>query len=132
MEINSIRLLTDKFDEMLDFYLNKVGLTKHLLVPNIYAEFELSNSLLAIYQRKLMDKILQIKDRQLAEFQEKTIIVIRVSDIDKTYIDLKNKGIFFLNKPTIQEEWYLKTAHFRDPDGNIIELNTPYRSGLEL
>ena len=32
------------------------------------------------------------------------------------------KGVEFAVGPTDRPDWYLRTAHFRDPEGNLIEL----------
>ena len=50
------------------------------------------------------------------------LIFLLVDDVDKAYIELKEKGVKFLTEPKDQY-WGGRTAEFSDPDGNkfIIE-----------
>jgi uncharacterized glyoxalase superfamily protein PhnB len=47
-----------------------------------------------------------------------------VEDVDALYADLASKGVEFVREP-VDREWGLRTAHFKDPDGNIWELARP-------
>jgi lactoylglutathione lyase len=47
--------------------------------------------------------------------------------VDATYADLKARGVHFVTEPADQEAWVLRVAHFRDPDGNLIEINAPLK-----
>jgi catechol 2,3-dioxygenase-like lactoylglutathione lyase family enzyme len=51
----------------------------------------------------------------------KSQLVSFVDDVDAIYADLSAKGVEFVREP-VDREWGLRTAHFRDPDGNIWEL----------
>jgi len=33
--------------------------------------------------------------------------------------------ILMVNKPKNMNDWGIRLAHFRDPDGNLIEINQP-------
>jgi catechol 2,3-dioxygenase-like lactoylglutathione lyase family enzyme len=48
-------------------------------------------------------------------------LVSFVEDVDTTYTDLVVQGVEFVKEP-IDRDWGLRTAHFRDPDGNIWEI----------
>lgn len=48
-------------------------------------------------------------------------LVAFVDDVDAVYTDLVAQGVEFVRKP-IDREWGLRTAHFKDPDGNIWEI----------
>jgi len=48
-------------------------------------------------------------------------LVAFVDDVDGLYTDLVAQGVEFVRKP-IDREWGLRTAHFKDPDGNIWEI----------
>ncbi len=56
------------------------------------------------------------------------IIVAAVEDVDATYAALMALGVEFVRPPE-DREWGLRTAHLKDPDGNIWELHTPLASG---
>ncbi|MFV9644620.1 MAG: VOC family protein, partial [Desulfobacterales bacterium] len=46
-----------------------------------------------------------------------------VPNVDKATQELKAKGVVFETEPTDRSVWGIRTAHFRDPDGNLIEIN---------
>jgi catechol 2,3-dioxygenase-like lactoylglutathione lyase family enzyme len=48
-------------------------------------------------------------------------LVTFVEDVDAIYTDLVAQGVEFVRKP-IDRAWGLRTAHFKDPDGNIWEV----------
>ncbi|GCE29319.1 hypothetical protein KDA_48030 [Dictyobacter alpinus] len=50
------------------------------------------------------------------------ILQFEVDEVDHTFDMLRNKGIHFITHPTDITEWGSRVAHFRDPDGNVIEL----------
>ncbi|MCG8411823.1 MAG: VOC family protein [Bacteroidales bacterium] len=49
-------------------------------------------------------------------------MVLNVDDVDKTFQDLSERGVSFINKPTDMTGWGIRTAHFRDPENNLIEI----------
>jgi catechol 2,3-dioxygenase-like lactoylglutathione lyase family enzyme len=51
-------------------------------------------------------------------------LVSFVDDVDVVYADLSAQGVEFV-RPPIDREWGLRTAHFKDPEGNIWELAQP-------
>jgi catechol 2,3-dioxygenase-like lactoylglutathione lyase family enzyme len=48
-------------------------------------------------------------------------LVAFVEDVDRAYADLVAKGVEFVREP-VDRAWGMRTAHFRDPDGNIWEI----------
>jgi catechol 2,3-dioxygenase-like lactoylglutathione lyase family enzyme len=48
-------------------------------------------------------------------------LVAFVEDVDAIYTELSAQGVEFVREP-IDREWGLRTAHFKDPDGNIWEI----------
>jgi lactoylglutathione lyase len=51
-------------------------------------------------------------------------LVAFVEDVDAIHRDLSAQGVEFVRAP-IDREWGLRTAHFKDPDGNIWEIAQP-------
>ncbi|KAA0254227.1 MAG: hypothetical protein EDM79_20930, partial [Chloroflexi bacterium] len=41
--------------------------------------------------------------------------------------DLRAHGVTLLTEPTDHADWGIRTAHFRDPDGHLIEINQPLK-----
>ncbi len=127
--LNYIRLLTNHFDEMWDFYAIKLGMNPRLGKENgIYEEFLINGARLSIYKRDYMGHAL---DTRLSEFpskpQDTVVVILQVPNVDKAYEELISRGIEFITKPADREEWIIRTAHIRDPDGNLIELNEPMK-----
>ena len=49
--------------------------------------------------------------------------VIPSDDLDKDYQRLRDAGVEFLGEPQFIEEWGMSCTYFRDPEGNLFELN---------
>ena len=127
--LNYLRILTDHFDEMWDFYAIKLGMKPRLGRENgVYEEFLINGAVLSIYKRDYMGHAL---NKTLPEFpsapQDTVVIILQVPNVDNAYEELKSRGIEFITKPADREEWIIRTAHLRDPDGNLIELNEPIK-----
>ncbi len=59
------------------------------------------------------------------EAQDRAVLVIEVDDVDALAQRLRASGIVLVNEPMDMEQWVLRVAHFRDPAGNLIEVNQP-------
>jgi catechol 2,3-dioxygenase-like lactoylglutathione lyase family enzyme len=42
--------------------------------------------------------------------------------VNQAYSDLSGKGVVFITGPHDRPEWGIRVAHFRDPDGTLIEV----------
>lgn len=51
------------------------------------------------------------------------VAVIPSDDLDKDYQKLKEVGVQFLGEPQLIEDWGMRCTYFRDPEGNLFELN---------
>jgi lactoylglutathione lyase len=60
-----------------------------------------------------------------ADSQDPVALILAVDDVDAAYQELTAKGIAFGTQPMDRPLWGIRTAHFRDPDGNLIEINNP-------
>jgi lactoylglutathione lyase len=52
-------------------------------------------------------------------------LIFSVENVDAAYAELQAQGVSFVTAPTDHPEWGLRTAHLRDPAGNLIELYEP-------
>ena len=59
--------------------------------------------------------------------QDTVVVILQVANVDNAYKELKEKGVEFITTPEDRKEWVIRTAHLRDPDGNLIELNEPLK-----
>ena len=128
MKFNNIRLLVNDFDKAFSFYNDTLGLecTWGKLGDN-FASFNIGvESGLAIFKAELMNMAIANFDGKKSEkLQDKSVIVIEVENVSTTYNELKNKGITFLNEPKDMSAWGIRVAHFRDTEGNLLEIYSP-------
>ncbi|MBK8019931.1 MAG: VOC family protein [Chloroflexi bacterium] len=60
-----------------------------------------------------------------ASAQDSSLLVFEVDDVDQAVQSLQGKGVSFIAMPTDRPDWGMRTAHFRDPDGNLLEIFHP-------
>ena len=53
-------------------------------------------------------------------FNDRTVIVFQVNDVDQTFPELKEK-VNFISEP-VSRQYGIRSVNFRDPAGNLIEL----------
>ena len=121
-----IRLLVRNFRECFRFYADMLELPVRYGDEDAdYTEFKTDGVHIALYRKNLMrqalgktefDADLNAGDRQ--------VIVLRTDDVDRVYAILETKGVVFDTPPQDRPDWGCRTAHFRDPDGNLLELNS--------
>lgn len=59
-----------------------------------------------------------------ANTQPDTVVGVIPSDnLDEDYNRLKEAGVEFLGEPRLIEDWGMRCTYFRDPEGNLFELN---------
>jgi predicted enzyme related to lactoylglutathione lyase len=120
-----IRILTDDFPACFQFYRDILELpVRYGDEDQSYAEFKSDVLHIALFDRASMAKVLDRSDLpdHLA-VQDKNVIVLRVSDVDQSFEQLKQKGVSFVTPPVDHPEWGCRTAHFSDPAGTLFELN---------
>jgi len=60
-----------------------------------------------------------------AEAQDKVAWFFAVEDVEAVCRKVKSKGIRLEVESVDHADWGVRTAHFRGPDGNLIEINQP-------
>lgn len=129
MKLNNIRLLVRDFDTCFHFYSEKLGLPVSWGKPGgDYASFDVAiagNKMgLSLFKSDLMAAAVGNTDLPFPEnCREKSLIVLQVDNIDAAFEQLSDRGIDFINEPMDIAGWGSRVAHFRDPEGNLIELN---------
>lgn len=127
-DLNYIRILTNCYSDSFKFYRDKLGFeVKNGDEKSNYAEFNTKSATFSIFDSKEMAKALDIEDcvPEVIECNNSDVLIFRVDDVDAEFNRLKDNGVFFLSNPVDRKEWFVRTAHFRDPDGNLIEINQP-------
>ncbi len=63
-------------------------------------------------------------EQPVGSTQPDTIAAIIPShDLDGDYERLRAEGVVFLGEPQTIEDWGMRCTYFRDPEGNLFELN---------
>jgi len=124
LALNNVRLLIDDFDACFRFYSEKLGLECTCgSLGEVYASFNIGlPSGLALFKSDLMADAVGTSRLPAHTGKDIAVIVIRVDDLDKTYAQLLEKGVSFIDTPTNMPNWGIRTVHLRDPAGNLLEL----------
>ena len=128
MELSNIRLLVNDFDKCFKFYSEQLGLKVTWgKIGGDYASFDIglksSEMGLSIFKSDLMASAIGNSEKSLpSDNREKIAIILKVDNVDKTFQDLSEKGIHFINEPTDMTGWGMRAVHFRDPENNLIEI----------
>jgi lactoylglutathione lyase len=124
LRLTHVRLLVKDFPACFRFYRDALGF--EVLwgeEEGRYADFNAGDAKLAIYRRGLMAEAVGEAGRPSeVEAQDRAALIFAVEDVDATYEILKAKGVRFVTEPMDRPEWGIRTAHFRDPDGNLLEV----------
>jgi lactoylglutathione lyase len=124
--LTHVRLLVKRYPECYAFYKDLLGLTPACGdTPTGYAEFEAGGPRLAIFDRWQMASVLGTSGLPSDyPLQDHVVVILRVENVDKTVEMLKARGVEPVTDAQDRKEWKIRTAHFRDPDGNLIEINS--------
>ena len=120
-----IRLLVSDFPACFRFYRDTLGFTPTFGAEgDVYADFETGGQGIALFARSLMAEAVGSADVP-AGFQDSAVLVLATKDVDEAANALRAKGVVLAAEPTDRPLWGIRTAHFRDPDGHLIEVNSP-------
>lgn len=126
MRLTHVRLLVNDVAAAFRFWRDIVGLE-----PSFgdgsgrYADFDAGPANLAIFEARAQDAALGAGPRSAARGPDQAAVIIEVDDVDATVATLEARGVTFASRPADHADWGIRAAHFRDPEGNLIEL---YRS----
>jgi catechol 2,3-dioxygenase-like lactoylglutathione lyase family enzyme len=129
LKFDNVRLLVTRFDETYAFYRDVLGLTPTWGKPGEnYASFAFpGGGEIAIFRRSLMaDAVRTVAWPSTRQEQDTAVVILTVDDVDALYARLHAR-VDFVNAPTNRPEWGIRAAHFRDPDGNLIEVFSPLK-----
>lgn len=130
MHLSYVRVLVDDFPNSFRFYRDAMGFD--VLwgdENNVYAEFKVSpQTRLAVAARPVMAAIPGVSASPGAgSGPERFMLVFEVDDVDGRVAAMKGRGVKFTEGPVDRPDWTVRTAHLRDPEGNLIEINTPLK-----
>ena len=131
MKMSHTRLLISNFRDCFLFYRDIMGFP--VLwgdEESTYADFDVDGHKLAMFKRELMAEAIEAaRPKPKLEQQDYICLVFAVEDVDNAYKSLVQKGIIPVNKPHDRKDWGIRCFHFRDPDGNLIEVNKDFGVG---
>lgn len=128
MKLTHVRLLTDRMDEMVRFYRDVLGLDVTLDAgAGVYCELAAGNAILALFRRDLMGQMIG-SELPAPGRSDVAALTFEVDDVDETARELRERGADLVGEPSDYEVAFLRVAHLRDPDGNLVEINAPLRT----
>lgn len=120
-------LFANDLDRARDFYENVVGLECQHGTPGVDAYFQLGpDGLLLISAATATDLLSPADVEREPPRAARSVLATEVEDVDAAYEQLRAKGAEFIRAPE-DRPWGLRTAHFRDPEGNVWEIHAPVR-----
>lgn len=125
MRFNCVRLLVSDFKACFRFYSQVLGFEPSIGDENDdFAAFLTEGGFeLSIFRKDLMAGVVGTSSLPAnAQAQDGSVIIFQVESVDKMAEKLRSKGVKLASEPTDRPEWGLRTAHFRDPDGNLFEI----------
>jgi predicted enzyme related to lactoylglutathione lyase len=115
-----MRLIVQRFSAMYDFYTRVLGLAPQGARregPYEKLSFPRGEAALALHVRDAMSGFLQLSDA------DRAVLSIRVDDVDAEARSIEARGGQVLSPPA-SRFGNLRAAYLRDPEGNLIELQT--------
>ena len=125
MQLTHTRLLVSNFKTSFSFYRDVMELPiKWGDDRGPYGSFEAGDHILALFLREPMaDAVLAAHPRPRPKEQDHVCLTFAVEDVDRACEELRGKGVTPLNEPHDRPGWGIRCFHFRDPEGNLIEVN---------
>lgn len=88
-----------------------------------YAEFNTGYLKLGLFKQELMAQVVpRVEQPSYVVNRDKIALIFAVDNVDEVYEQVKNQNAIVVTQPQDRPDWGIRTAHFRDPDGNLIEI----------
>jgi catechol 2,3-dioxygenase-like lactoylglutathione lyase family enzyme len=127
VRLSNTRLLVADFPAMFRFYRDVLGFAPTFgTESDVYADFDAGGTSIALFRRDFMAQAVGAEGRPAeAEAQDRVALVFEAQDVDASYALLCDRGVGFINSPRDMQDWGIRAAQFRDPDGNLLEIYSP-------
>ena len=122
-KIQWIIIIANDVTKLKEFYTEKLGFKIVREVPEDgFVQMQVGHQFFALFDKDEVKKVLGDelvtddfkKAKTIYSFNEPT-------NFDEQYDQLKTSGVEFIKEPKVQP-WGQKTAYFKDPEGNIWEI----------
>jgi len=119
------RLLVTNFKECFRFYRDVMRFKPNFgTEEDTYADFEVGAVNISLFDKSEMSETLGTSAKPVqAEVQDAVCLTFSVESVDEFCNHLRDHNVTLLTAPTDHADWGIRTAHFRDPDGHLIEIN---------
>jgi predicted enzyme related to lactoylglutathione lyase len=118
MEFASVRIITDDLDRLVAFYERVLGVAATRPAP-VFAEFRTAAGALAIGAAATVAMLGERAPRPGSNAS--VILEFMVADVDAEFARL-DAGLEHVVLPPTTMPWGNRSALFRDPDGNLVNL----------
>lgn len=126
MRLTHVRLLVDDYERALRFYRDVMGFGVLIDASEIfYSEFAAGDSVLAIYDRTMMERVVGID----ALAGRSAMVTFDVEDVDDAFECVRGDGARPISEPHDEPTWGFRIAVVADPEGNLLELNHRLEQG---
>ncbi|MED1204086.1 glyoxalase superfamily protein [Heyndrickxia acidicola] len=127
MDFHAVRLLVRDVHKSVEFYRDTLGFEGWIDALGEYAYFE-EQHLALFKQSNMLSELEEESGKTVQKGPSVFLLQFEVKNVDEAYVLLKKKNVRFINPPHDRRDWGSRIAHFKDPDGNIIELYQSIRS----
>jgi lactoylglutathione lyase len=124
MKLLQVRLLVTNFKQAAEFYRDVLEFPVSWYEESIeYALFNNGETKIELLPRKAMSEAIgeEYKPAE-ADASSSFLLNFSVEDVDAVYTKLHEKGVHFITEPHDRKDWNARVAHFRDPEGNLLEI----------
>ncbi|NJL93634.1 MAG: VOC family protein [Anaerolineae bacterium] len=118
------RLHVNDMGAAVRFYRDVMGLALTLGGEgDVYSELASGDLMLGLFLQGLMAEMLG--EANQPGWGDGQLIALAVERVDEAVSALQKHGAELVLPPTDRPNWGLRTAHFRDPDGRLLEVHGP-------
>lgn len=125
MELERIMLLVTRFDEMFRFYRDVIGLeVTYGTEGDSFASFKpAGGAKLSIFKRSSMAAAVDMEPiPSESRPQDRFVLLIESDDLEESLARFKGLGVAPVTPVQRHPEWGIRAFHFRDPEGNLIQV----------
>ncbi len=118
-------LLVTRFDEMFRFYREVIGLEVGWgKEGDSYASFKPGDGAkLSLFKRSQMSEALGTMSLPAeSKSQDRFFLLVESDDLEKSVKHFEKLGVKLATPIQHHPEWGIRAFHFRDPDGNLIQV----------
>ncbi|MBD2415782.1 extradiol dioxygenase [Nostoc calcicola FACHB-389] len=124
LQLTHLRLLVSNYKDSFLFYRDLLKFDVDWGDENSgYAEFNTGHLKLGLFKQELMAEVVpRIDQPSYVANRDKIVLIFAVDNVDEVHKQVKDGNAIVVTQPIDRPDWGIRTAHFRDPDGNLIEV----------